>query len=314
MAMHRSLAEEGAKLRPQSYTRVASLDTDGEHVYDSTFTRDGKYLIIGTGLHKSGTIRVWKVSDWTLVKTIHAHKSFVRTLAASPDGKRLVSYGFEGLLTIWDLQSGKPVRHLSGHTGQIFRLRYSPDGSLIAAADSDGSVLLWNSQTGKINKVLTGHQGVPKDVAFGPEGKFIISVSKENEPALICWKNVQPTSGWKIPQNKSIYGLAISPDGKNVATIDDGEVISIRQTVDGKLLKSRTTTKTMMEQVVYSPGGSRLFIASHNRIQIYDARSLMRLDSIKGDRHALQTVAVSPDGRTIAFGGIGKKVFVYAGH
>ena len=59
------------------------------------------------------------------------HDSWVRTLAASADGKTLYSGGYDGRLIFWEAAANqpKPLRTIEAHQGWVRAVTLSPDGS-----------------------------------------------------------------------------------------------------------------------------------------------------------------------------------------
>src|SRR5258708_12825137 len=58
--------------------------------------------------------------------------TWIRRVAWSPDGTRLVAGTGEGYLYVWDAQDGRLLQRLAGHQGAIMRVALSPDGTQLA--------------------------------------------------------------------------------------------------------------------------------------------------------------------------------------
>ena len=61
--------------------------------------------------------------------------------------------------------------------------------------------------------------------------------------------------------------------------------------------------KGAIKQIIYSPDGNRLAVASGIGIWIYDAHTGKALDLLMGHREVVNSVAFSPDGTTLASSG-----------
>jgi len=108
------------------------------------------------------------------------------SVAFSPDGHRLASAGFDGMLRLWNPDTGQQIgAPLTGHTGAVIRVAFSPDGHRLASAGVDGTVRLWNPDTGQqIGAPLTGHTDAVMSVAFSPNGHRLASAGYDGTVRL----------------------------------------------------------------------------------------------------------------------------------
>jgi WD40 repeat protein len=100
---------------------------------------------------------------------------------------------------------------------------------------------------------------------------------------------------------KGVYSLALSPDGKLLATGDHDGQIHLWQIADGKNLLTFKGHKGIAWTVAFSPDGQTLASGGHDGlIQLWDTQ---RGDCLKTlDQHTgiVWSVSFSPDGQTIA--------------
>lgn len=103
----------------------------------------GKNQVLGGS--NDGTIRVWNVSG-DEERSFGRQQGRVKTMAVSPNGRRIVSAGFDdSLVRLWDLESGEELLALRGHRSGVRSVTFSPDGLSIASVSFDGKVAIFES-------------------------------------------------------------------------------------------------------------------------------------------------------------------------
>jgi len=109
-----------------------------------------KELLISTGYDRK---IVWseKVTG-KVVRSVSAHDGWIRKVATTPDGSRLVTIGDDMRLKVWDAETGGELASLMGHDVKVpegylsglYALAISPDGRYAASGDRAGFVRVWD--------------------------------------------------------------------------------------------------------------------------------------------------------------------------
>ena len=105
-----------------------------------TFSPDGQILASGS---EDNTIKLWRVSDGNLIRTLTEHEWSVSSVTFSPDGQILASGSADNTIKLWRVSDGSLIRTLMGHTGVVHSVSFSPDGQILASGSSDNTIKLW---------------------------------------------------------------------------------------------------------------------------------------------------------------------------
>src|SRR5262249_45072942 len=131
-------------------------------------------------MHYEGTVKVWDIETGEDVfHNLTGHTKEVVAIAFSPDGKRLISLGADGVLKSWDFSTGREIQSLKlKGVGDISPLctAFSPDSSRVAAGSSgQKTVKVWDTNTGDVSFTFETHSELVISVAFSPDGNRLAS-------------------------------------------------------------------------------------------------------------------------------------------
>jgi WD40 repeat protein len=168
------------------------------------------------------------------------HESFASGCVLLPDGKTLISGGYDGALIWHDIETLQSLRKIKAHQFWSWQLALSPDGKRVAsvtgqylpggwkyepAGANEPSVKVFDTETGEL---VAGRNHLPPvlSCAFSPDGKHIAAANLMGEVRV--WEvqgSEEPVSKWTSPSFTSwgtvkthhycggIYALAFSANG-----------------------------------------------------------------------------------------------------
>ncbi len=124
-----------------------------------TFSADGKYFAAGGGGDHSAkdfSIRVYRIDNKTLVKTLKGHTFTITGIKFLPDSKRILSTSWDMTLKLWNIEDGSLIKELKGLVGIPKKLTLKSNNNIMVVSD-DGTLKVIDLQDGKTTKVIMAH-------------------------------------------------------------------------------------------------------------------------------------------------------------
>ena len=82
------------------------------------------------------------------VGTLDGHGDAVYSVAWTPDGKGIVTAGFDNTVRLWDAATRKEIKAFKGHEGLVLSVAVSPDGKPILSGSLDKTAKAWDMPGG----------------------------------------------------------------------------------------------------------------------------------------------------------------------
>ncbi|MDO5113047.1 MAG: hypothetical protein Q4E67_01595, partial [Planctomycetia bacterium] len=86
---------------------------------------------------KGGFIDILDVDSRKRIGRLESGQDFIRGLAFSPDGKKLVSGATDGTIRVWDVKRRESLGCWEGHQGWVNSLVFTPNGEKVISASED---------------------------------------------------------------------------------------------------------------------------------------------------------------------------------
>ncbi|MDF1664116.1 MAG: hypothetical protein P1V97_20275, partial [Planctomycetota bacterium] len=218
---------------------------------------------------------------------------------ASSNGRVAVTGGFDNHLYLWDLDTGV-LKHQfkDAHRSPTLNLAISPTRPLALSACKNGGIKVWNLKTKTPARSLKGHKTRVTSLAFDPGGILAISGSLDGQVNL--WNTESGALIHSFPGHKGpLLGVAISPDGQTIAAVGSKGQLCIWDVTSTELLGELASSQKKLSMVGFSPNKELIFIASAERIDIWNLRQRSLIRSFTGHRGAILKVSFSPNGRQL---------------
>jgi WD40 repeat protein len=161
-----------------------------------------------------------------LLRTLSGHSHWVRAVAVTADGKRVISGSSDKTVKVWNLETGEEQLTLSGHSDSVQAVAVTADGKRVISGSSDKTVKVWNLETGEEQLTLSGHSSYVLAVAVTADGKRVISGSSDN--TVKVW-NLETGEEQLTLSGHSGYVLAVAvtADGKRVISGFDDNTVKV---------------------------------------------------------------------------------------
>src|SRR5262249_538352 len=263
-----------------------------------------------------GEITLWETSSWKLVRRLRGSSAPVRALAFSPDsrlvaggsglidGERGVSVEEESKFEVflWDVATGELKQKFPGYTSSITSLAFSPDSDLLASAGHDRTLKIWDCRTFGLRKMASDQ---------------MLSVTEMQTIADAT--NAKPGKNAMLPVSW-LNAISFSRDGKYVIGGSADSIIRIYESASAKIvgvLKPQgwpfsspyMTSYDPMGQTI--PGLSEIDRSSPNSPRISGGRRIpfyMMRGRWPFHAGSLNSLALAPDGKTVAIGNADGKI------
>ncbi|MFO0841399.1 MAG: protein kinase [Gemmataceae bacterium] len=252
------------------------------------------------------TAQVWDVDARKPLFRIDGAPTVVRAVAYSPDGRRIVTGSFDGVVKIWDADTGRLLQTCPGHSGEVQAVAFNRDGTRFATGGLDEVVKVWVTATGREVASIQGHSSKILTIAFdpsGPPGDERLT-SGDKAGVVKIWDSL----GKRQPREflghtrSPVTDLAFSGDGRTLASTCQLEKTAI--VWDVATGKPRQRFDAPAERIALSPDGKVLATAGGlqleepGHLKLWDVVGRL-LHEIKGHPVYVYSVAFSPDGRSL---------------
>ncbi len=95
-------------------------------------------------------------------------------MAATPDGKWVISASSDKTLKVWNLETGEELFSLTGHPFFITSVAVTPDGKRVISASYDQTLKVWGLESREVITSFSGDGGL-RCCAVAPDGVTIVA-------------------------------------------------------------------------------------------------------------------------------------------
>ncbi len=258
------------------------------------------------------TARVWDVGGGLRPDQRLMHQSRCWSAEFSADGRQLVTCSEEGTVSIWDTQTGEKfasgIQH--GSPGSLVHAQWIPGHQQIVTSNQV-HVCRWEKRE-TWQKIETFDIGKPvRKIRADANGRFLFCSSDVPSAYFVDLQSPISTVH-EIPHSDVVTDVAISPDGKWLATAcEDG----VARLYDPKTLKQvgrDMIHSRYCESLAFSPDSRVLVTASRDySIRFWNVADQSSQEKVIHPPEYVQSMTFHPNGRILAAGMLSGDVQLY---
>lgn len=243
-------------------------------------------LAIGT---LNGRIKMIMASTNEVLFDVQGHRSYVKSVAISPDGQTLATASDDGCCKLWNANDGAEVFNLRGHDSRMHCL---------CTLDEDG--MCYQQDPNCPNK---GHGGKGKHpgvmaVAWSIDGHSLASGGKDG---VVIVFHPNGSIVYRLHRHsESVLAVAFSPDGRKLATAGMEGKVHLWTLTSGEVLRTLVGHPLGVLALAFQPDSQRVATAGFDRqVKVWDVETGEHIMNLAGHREPVRAVSFSPDGKKL---------------
>jgi WD40 repeat protein len=209
----------------------------------------------------------------------------------TPDGKQVLSGGWDGHLRLWDADTGAHLTGFKAGDKPISACAVAPDGSRWLSGSLDGMLAHWEPATQKRLSVFLAHTRPVSAIVFDTDCQTLATSSWDRSVAL--WRNNRERDNRQLSGHQDIVaGCQFTPDGKTLLSWSHDGSLRIWETTHGRQTGQFAGHEHRVTAGAISPDGRLAASAARD-----GSMRLWELDTLR----EVACAAVSYEVRTLFF-------------
>lgn len=229
---------------------------------------------------------------------VFLHPDKLLAVALTPDGKIVVTAGYDDFVRAWDVENQQEAWSFSSGSSPLC-LATSPTGEVIVAGFHDKSARVLNRETGE-EMIRLDHGGQVNLVLFSPDGKYLLTSS--NEPTAHLWSMPDGRLVAPMPHAGNVLSVAFASDGSLAITGSLDGTARLWTIPDARELRHVNTQAPVVNVAITQDRRHVVTASREPRLIVWDIES--GRESMRLPMHApAELLRFGPDGTVLAAAG-----------
>ncbi|OWK34517.1 WD40 repeat domain-containing protein [Fimbriiglobus ruber] len=233
------------------------------------------------------------------VRTYQGHTGKITALAATADGKFLITGGTDQTVRVWEVSSGKQLWSFHGHPAAVTAIAINAAGTQIASGAEDGSIRLWPLSPADDHRAATDATEALWTVAVSPDGRRFATGGADRLVRIydtVAVKLEKPLAG-----HSGAVTAVVFLDAGTVASGAGDKLVKVWDLASGKAIDCAGHKSAVL--AVAADGSGKLVVSgsADKTVRGWDRGAGKELWAWTG-KSAVCAVAVRKDGRRVAVG------------
>jgi WD40 repeat protein/serine/threonine protein kinase len=213
----------------------------------------------------------------------------------------------DGRLELWNLAAGTLVTSWPAATNQICSVAFSPDGGQVATGNETGEIKIWDVSTRKEAAAIHPAGDRVTSLAFSRDGKRLVGAVGWFSSTVFLWDVVNRRPLPFPRDHGGIIWLEFSPDGRLIAAAGMNGDVELWDSLSGEQMAKLKGHVMGVLRACFFPDGQTLATGGMDgRVKLWNLATFQELLTLPVPLGtALRSLAVAPDGRTLAVGYMG---------
>ncbi|WP_339746740.1 caspase family protein [uncultured Rubinisphaera sp.] len=304
--------------RDGSWRTIALLQGHNAPISKVACSNDGRWLATSS---TDSVVRLWN-QDGEYLKTIERNTGPLPTTATldfSDDSRQLIigNRPHDGNMHIVDLPSGRTQTVFKGHTNTQYAGQFRPDidehQQLVASTGGNAEdIWIWDAESGESVGHIVGTGNSVYAIAYSPDGSqfafgqinegFSINADGPLVHAFDLFNFSTTTLDQPVQESDWERGKLSSGAYSAELSAQNFCVLNVYKNGRRTCQISRSDAFDRIDCFAFIPGRSLIVVGSEYQLTLHNAETGKRLRTFEGHTGIHWSVAISPDGQTLASG------------